>query len=78
MITMYTRDGCDLCTAAKAVLNHENIPFTEIQIGVDISRDEVKAMYPQVVYLPVIVLDNEYLGGYNELLNHLKESKEGQ
>ena len=32
-ITIYTKDWCPYCTAAKKLLNEKGAPFTEIDIG---------------------------------------------
>jgi len=35
MITIYTKDFCPFCSQAKALLENNNIPFEEINIGND-------------------------------------------
>jgi len=35
MITIYTKDFCPFCSQAKALLENNNIPFEEVNIGKD-------------------------------------------
>jgi len=42
-VTLYTAPACkEPCAAARAHLNKRGIPFTEIQVGDDASREELK------------------------------------
>jgi glutaredoxin len=61
-----------LCEDTKTYLNKNGYPYTEYIIGKDIERDIVANKFPTAVLLPVIVLDNEYIGGYNDLVSQLE------
>jgi len=45
--------------------------FNEFVVGKDLSTDELKEKFPLARTLPVIMVDGKYIGGYNELMNHL-------
>jgi len=72
-IDVYTRyePPCSYCMATKASLHSKNMEFNEFVIGKDLSSDELKEKFPLARTLPVIMVDGKYIGGYNELMNHL-------
>lgn len=73
MIILYTRDGCSYCEQSKNILINRNLDFKEFKIGENITRDEVIKLFPTAKLLPVIIWNDEYIGGYEELLNKLFE-----
>lgn len=72
---IYTKDNCPYCINAKHLLVTKSLPYTEIRVGRDITRDELLELYPQIKTVPVIIdtTNNAYkfVGGYNELREHL-------
>jgi glutaredoxin len=43
-VTLYTSPSCkEYCSAARALLNKRGVPFTEVQVADDASRQELKA-----------------------------------
>lgn len=66
-VELITRVGCMQCATAKQILQNHNIPYTEKVIGEDITRDEVKAMYPEVTKVPIILVNSMRLEGPSEL-----------
>ena len=45
--------------------------FNEFVVGKDLSADDLREKFPLARTLPVIMVDGKYIGGYNELMNHL-------
>lgn len=74
MITVYTRSDCSFCVKAKTLLRVHNIPFTEVKVGADITRDAVKELFPTATTLPIITVEDVYIGGFTQLDQYLKES----
>lgn len=72
-IDVYTRyePPCSYCMATKASLHSKNMEFNEFVVGKDLSSDELREKFPLARTLPVIMVDGKYIGGYNELMNHL-------
>ena len=54
-VTIYTKDDCPACTAAKAKLTVQGQEFTEIHIGRDITREEFLKQFPTVRSVPYII-----------------------
>lgn len=78
MIEMYTKDDCSYCSAAKALLTTKGITFTENKLGIHFTREMLKEKFPMAQTFPVIVVDNFYIGGYNQLREHLDKSDSSQ
>jgi glutaredoxin len=69
--TLITRDDCVYCTQAKTLLADNEISFTELKIGVDLSRDDVLREYPDQTVLPIVLHEDRVLGGYLDLMDHM-------
>lgn len=81
MVTVYTKDYCPYCTAAKSLLKDNNVPFQEVKI--ESNDDEtwknlVKRSGMRTV--PQIFHNDKLIGGFDQLsalnktqgLEHLK------
>ena len=45
-VTVYTRDLCRYCDAAKDLLTRMRVPFNEAKIGTDVTREELLEVAP--------------------------------
>jgi len=81
MITVYGKPGCPNCDQAKSLLGSRNIEFQYIEIDQGQTQDPNKTyisrayfleLFPQVRSLPHIVNDNTVIGGFKELVQHIK------
>ena len=70
-ITLITRPECNYCDNAKTILTRRGYTYTEKLIGHDIQRETVLEMYPTQNLLPVVLIDEQLLGGYTDLLDWL-------
>lgn len=67
-IQVYGKAGCIFCDKAKAYLDGLNLPFEYIDINEDFEAAfEFKEKFGNFKTVPQIVVDNELIGGYNEL-----------
>lgn len=73
---MYTKTHCSYCQQAKLLMDMRGIEYSEVNIETDSSaRDTLLTecqsigVVPRTV--PQIWLDDEYVGGYQELVAHL-------
>jgi glutaredoxin len=72
-IVIFSKPGCPYCAKAKTFLNSHNLSYTEISLNPNENNYEYKKYrlfnhYNHKSY-PVIVIDNQLLGGYSELIN---------
>jgi glutaredoxin 3 len=67
-ITIYTKDWCPYCAAAKKLLADKNAPFTEIDID---AKPEKRAEMIQKAggrtSVPQIFIDGRHIGGCDDL-----------
>ena len=72
-IDVYTQydPPCSYCMATKAHLNKEKIQFNEYVIGKDLTKDELMEQFPMARTLPIILIDDKVIGGYDQLRNRL-------
>lgn len=73
MIEIYSKDNCSYCTSAKILLTNKNKLFTEHKLGVDYTREQLLARFPNAKTFPVVVIDGYHIGGFNELNKILTE-----
>lgn len=78
MITIYTKPDCNFCNKAKQLLSTKNIPFAEIEIGKDISKEEILEQYPFIKTVPIILDSSRLIGGYNDLVEEMKNGDLGK
>ena len=70
---MYTRPTCIWCIRAKELLNSKGIPFKNLDINDDELRKELKIKAPGIKTIPQIFKDGKRIGGYEDLVEYLKD-----
>lgn len=76
-ILMYSRrkPPCQFCVQAKSMLDYYGVEYEEKLLD-DINHlIEFKDNYPNIKQVPAIFIDDEYIGGYNELEKRLWKKK---
>ena len=58
-IVVYSKENCPACVALKARLNKDGESFTEVVVGVDLSREDFLERFPQVRMMPHVVFVKE-------------------
>jgi glutaredoxin 3 len=74
-VMMYTTDQCSLCTSAKALLERRGISYTEVNLSKDPDGRAKLAQCTGLITFPQIVIDDQPLGGFNELIAADKEGR---
>jgi glutaredoxin 3 len=69
---LYSKDGCAQCESAKKLLSENNIAYTEIKIGRDITREEFMTKFPDVRTLPFVMNNESVVGDYQCLMESLR------
>jgi glutaredoxin 3 len=67
-VTVYTTDGCPLCTSAKTLLNRRNIAYEEINLARDPDGRAQLSAKTGMYTFPQIVIEGRSIGGFQELL----------
>ncbi|MGI9464600.1 MAG: glutaredoxin domain-containing protein [Aestuariivirgaceae bacterium] len=66
-IEIFTGPRCGYCTAAKALLNQHGLAFTERDISEPAVLQEMRQRLPRAKTIPQIFIDDEHVGGYDDL-----------
>ncbi len=68
---VWSKYHCPYCDQAKALLKQKGIPFEERKIGDGWTKEELLEAVPTARTVPQIFLNEEYVGGFNELKEKL-------
>ena len=77
-VTVYTTDHCSLCTSAKMLLKCRGVSYTEINLARDPDSREQLSNVTGMFTFPQIVIGDEPIGGFTELLAADREGRLGQ
>lgn len=72
---VWSKVQCPYCDMAKALLKSKEIVFEERMIGVNWTREQLLESIPQARTVPQIILNGEYIGGYDQLKAHFNKGK---
>ena len=72
MYTIYSKPGCSNCTAAKNLLTSKSIPFVEMDITDEETKNRLLTEVPHARTVPQIFYNETYIGGYNELSERIR------
>lgn len=73
-IIVYSKDNCPACTQAKNLLLYKGKTFTEVKLGVDMTREDFVSLFPDVKTVPLIIVDGVQIGGYDKLQEWVNDS----
>jgi glutaredoxin 3 len=68
---VWSKDFCPFCVQAKALLESKGIEFEERNVSQDWTREQLLEAVPNARTVPQIFLDQELVGGFNELRQRL-------
>jgi glutaredoxin 3 len=68
---VWSKYHCPFCDQAKSLLALKGIEFEERKIGDGYTREDLLEAVPQARTVPQIFLNEEYVGGFNELKQRL-------
>ena len=74
-VVIYSTRNCPFCVAAKALLESLSVKFDEIDLTNDIEkRLEISSKYNWRT-VPMIIINDNFVGGFDELNNLYSEGK---
>lgn len=68
---VWSKYNCPYCEQAKQLLAQRGISYEERKIGDGYTKEELLESVPGARSVPQIFLDNELIGGFNELRERL-------
>jgi glutaredoxin 3 len=71
---VWSKEQCPYCDQAKALLTQKGIEFEERKIGSGWTREDLLEAVPTARTVPQIFLNEQLVGGFQELRKHLQGS----
>jgi len=68
---VYTKDMCPYCEQAKLLLRSRGIEYEERNVSRNWTREQLLEAVPGARTVPQIFLDDQLIGGFTELRQHL-------
>ena len=68
---VWSKDQCPYCDQAKNLLKMKGIEYEERNINDGWDKEDLLAAVPGARTVPQIFLDDQLIGGFNELRKHL-------
>lgn len=69
---IWSKYECAFCDKAKALLTVKGIEFEERKIGDGYTKEDLLESVPTAKSVPQIFIDNQLIGGYQELENYFR------
>ena len=74
MITIYGKLQCNFCTAAKTLCESRGLEYKYKQLDEDFTREEVLEIFPGARTFPQIIVNDNKVGGYHELVQYIEDT----
>jgi glutaredoxin len=73
---LWSKNNCPYCVQAKKILEINNADI-EIRLidGVKWTKEHLLSSVPEARSVPQIFINDEYVGGYQDLVKYIAESK---
>lgn len=72
MIKIYGADFCGYCDMAKKLAESKGLEYEYIKLNEGVTKDEFHELFPGVQTIPQIIVDGNWVGGYNEFAENVK------
>jgi len=74
--TLYTKQDCTYCTKAKKLLDNDEVTYTTINCDEILLKNRIEFLtmmgeYTDQKTFPYVFYNGQFIGGYQELLQHL-------
>lgn len=71
-IRIYSKDNCPWCVKAKELMNKLHLPYTELKLGTEYTREELRELIGEHLPLtvPQIFVYNKRIGGYEDFVDY--------
>jgi glutaredoxin len=70
----WSKNDCQQCDQAKALLEQQGIEFEERRIGDGWTKEELLEYVPSARSVPQIFINDQLIGGFTELQKYIREN----
>ena len=70
---VWSKNACPYCVQAKSLLEMKGIEYEERNVQEAWTKEQLLEAVPTARTLPQIFLDDNYIGGFTELKQHLEK-----
>lgn len=70
-VVIWSKNGCTYCEKAKALLKAKEIAYEERNINTSWTREQLLEAVPNARTVPQIFINNELIGGFDDLVKKL-------
>lgn len=75
LATVWSKDQCPYCVMAKDLLRTQGIEYEERNISQgEWTREQLMEAVPHARTLPQVFIDNELIGGYDQLKKYFQKN----
>ena len=71
---VWSNVGCHFCEMAKTLLEQKGIEYEERNLAKDWKVEQLLEAVPNARTVPQIFVDDKYIGSYDNLVEHFKNS----
>ena len=74
-IVIYGKSNCSYCKLAERALQQKDIPYEYKSAETpEVVQHLVENVSPNIRSVPVVIVDDIYIGGYEELQNYIRNN----
>lgn len=73
MIEIWGKQNCPYCENAKQLCEANGLTYVYKQLGEDFERDEILAEFPGAKTFPQIKINEDKIGGFDQLFEHINK-----
>jgi len=77
MINIFGKHDCNWCNLAKEAVEQRNLPYKYFYVGEDVGIDFILENFPGVKTVPIIQVNGNHIGGYQDLIRYLEDTSGG-
>jgi glutaredoxin 3 len=70
---VWSKNACPYCVQAKTLLESKGIEYEERNVQEDWTKEQLLGAVPTARTLPQVFLDDNYIGGFQELKQHFQK-----
>lgn len=67
VVEIFGIDNCPFCTMAIQICEENYLNYNYKTVGKDLTKSELLEIFPTAKTVPIVVIDGQWIGGYQQL-----------